>query len=159
MSRTLDTLDKRIVEELRENARASNRTIAADLDVSEATVRGRIRRMLDDRLIRIQAVTNIEALHRPVFAFVWIEVERGRVEEIAETLCGFEEIRYVARLMGRADLLAMALVESAGELAELVRERIARIAGVRRAEPQQVLRTVKHDYRLARLVQPPTSTP
>ena len=44
MSRpNLDDLDRQLIEILSRDARLSNRKIAADLDVTEGTVRGRIK--------------------------------------------------------------------------------------------------------------------
>ena len=58
--RRLDAVDRQIVERLSHDARTSNRQIAAELGVTEGTVRARIKRMEDEKLIRITAVTNID---------------------------------------------------------------------------------------------------
>lgn len=47
---TVDQMDLAIIAELQQNARRSNRQIAADLGVSEGTVRIRIKQMLADRV-------------------------------------------------------------------------------------------------------------
>ena len=41
----LDPLDRRIVEKLSRDARISNRAIAAELGVTEGTIRARIKRL------------------------------------------------------------------------------------------------------------------
>ena len=58
--RTLDAVDQRIVALLARDARVSNGLIAAELGVTEGTVRARIKRMEDQRQIRLTAVTNID---------------------------------------------------------------------------------------------------
>ena len=56
--RRLDAVDARIIEALQENGRDSFRRIAADLGVSEATVRTRYARLCEDDIIQVTAVTN-----------------------------------------------------------------------------------------------------
>ncbi|HEY3206345.1 MAG TPA: AsnC family protein, partial [Gaiellaceae bacterium] len=48
--RTLDDVDRSIIEALQKNGRASFRRIAADVGVSEATVRARYARLCDDNI-------------------------------------------------------------------------------------------------------------
>ena len=58
--RKLDEVDKAIVEYLARDARVSNGQIAGALGVTEGTVRARVKRMEEEKLIRITAVTNID---------------------------------------------------------------------------------------------------
>ena len=68
MARALDAVDRDIVASLWKDARRSNGSIAAELGVSEATVRARIKRMREERAIQIKAVANIERLQRDIAA-------------------------------------------------------------------------------------------
>ena len=54
------------VERLARDARSSNRAIARELAVTEGTIRTRIRRLLDEKIIRITAVSNVNRLREPV---------------------------------------------------------------------------------------------
>jgi Lrp/AsnC family transcriptional regulator for asnA, asnC and gidA len=56
--RKIDSIDASIIELLQRDGRLSNTDIARELDVSEATVRGRIKRLIDDEVIQIVAVSN-----------------------------------------------------------------------------------------------------
>jgi Lrp/AsnC family transcriptional regulator for asnA, asnC and gidA len=152
MPRSLDPIDRDIIASLWADARRSNGSIAAELGVSEATVRARIKRLREERAIQIKAVTNIELLQRSVFAFVWVDADRRELESIASRLVERSEIVYVATTLGRGDLLAMALVADPDELSHLVDAYICQLPGVRGARSQQVRRTLKNDYRWARLV-------
>ena len=53
--RRLDAVDRVIVEQLSRDARISNRQIAQELGVTEGTVRARVKRMEEEKLIRITA--------------------------------------------------------------------------------------------------------
>ncbi|HBQ39888.1 MAG TPA: Lrp/AsnC family transcriptional regulator, partial [Halieaceae bacterium] len=66
--RRLDDIDRQIVVRLSEDARISNRQIATDLGVTEGTVRARVKRMEEERQIRITAVTNIDRFRNGALA-------------------------------------------------------------------------------------------
>src|SRR5574340_567610 len=112
MARRLEDLDRQILTWLWRDARMSNRKIARALNVSEGTIRTRIKRMKDEKSIRISAVTHIKALGGSVFTFIGIEADGIRLQAIANELCTYPEIRLVAIMLGRYDIFAMALVDS-----------------------------------------------
>ena len=56
--RRIDEVDQGIIEALQANGRDSFRTIAAQLGVSEATVRARYARLCDEQIVQVVAVTN-----------------------------------------------------------------------------------------------------
>jgi Lrp/AsnC family transcriptional regulator for asnA, asnC and gidA len=151
--RKLDALDKGIVSWLSRDARISNGHIARELDVTEGTVRARIKRMEQEKLIRITAVTNIDRFRDAALAYIWIEVERsGQTRAVAEALAEVPELGFVGIMLGRSDILAITMVRNAEHLAEFVHKRINSVEGVRRTESTLGVNFIKHDYRMARIV-------
>jgi Lrp/AsnC family transcriptional regulator for asnA, asnC and gidA len=153
MRRNLDKSDLAIVERLSQDARVSNRKIAEELGVTEGTVRARVKRMEEEKLIRITAVTNIDRFKDAELAYIWIEVERsGQTKVVAEKLADITELGFVAVMLGRADILAITMVRNAEHLARFVHKRISIIEGVRGTQSTLGVNFVKHDYRMARIV-------
>ena len=151
--RRLDDLDKAIVTWLSRDARISNGHIARELDVTEGTVRARIKRMEEEKLIRITAVTNIDRFRDAALAYIWIEVERsGQTRAVAEALADVPELGFVGIMLGRSDILAITMVRNAEHLAEFVHKRINSVEGVRRTDSTLGVNFIKHDYRMARIV-------
>jgi Lrp/AsnC family transcriptional regulator for asnA, asnC and gidA len=151
--RQLDEVDKLIVAQLSRDARRSNGQIAADLGVTEGTVRARIKRMEEAKLIRLTAVTNIDRFGDALLAYIWIEVERSdRTRQLAQSLVTIAELGFVGVMLGRSDILAITMVRNTEHLAKFVHTRIGNIAGVRRTESTLGVNFVKHDYRMARIV-------
>ena len=151
--RKLEGVDREIVARLGSDARISNRQIAQELGVTEGTVRARIKRMEEEKLIRLTAVTNIDRFGDAALAYIWIEVERSaQTEAVARELADIRELGFVGVMMGRSDILAITMVRNTEHLAEFVHERISPIAGVRRTESTLGVNFVKHDYRMARIV-------
>ena len=116
-------------------------------------MRARVKRMEEEKLIRITAVTNIDRFQDAALAYLWIEVERsGQTRAVAETLAGIPELGFVGVMLGRSDILAITMVRNTEHLAEFVHQRISGIDGVRRTESTLGVNFVKHDYRMARIV-------
>ena len=153
MRRELDKLDRAIVESLSPDARVSNRQIAESLGVTEGTVRARIKRMEEQKQLRITAVTNIDRFADATLAYIWIEVERSdQTRGIAQALAQVPELGFVGVMLGRSDILAITMVKNTEHLASFVRQHISSIPGVRRTESSLGVNFLKHDYRMARIV-------
>jgi Lrp/AsnC family transcriptional regulator for asnA, asnC and gidA len=151
--RKLDATDRGIVDLLSRDARVSNRHIATVLGVTEGTVRTRIRRMEDDRQIRLTAVTNIDLFGDASLAYIFVEVERSDLTRtVAEALSQVRELGFVGVLLGRSDILGITMVRNTEHLAEFIHSRISAIPGVRRTESTLGVNFIKHDYRMARIV-------
>lgn len=151
--RRLDDVDKAIVERLSRDARTSNRKIAHDLGVTEGTVRARIKRMQEEKLIRITAVTNIDRFRDAALAYIWIEVERShQTQAVAQALSAVPELGFVGVMLGRSDILAITMVRNTEHLAEFVHNNISGLEGVRRTQSTLGVNFIKHDYRMARIV-------
>jgi Lrp/AsnC family transcriptional regulator for asnA, asnC and gidA len=151
--KVLDAVDRAIVERLSRDARTSNRHIAGELGVTEGTVRARIKRMEEQKQIRITAVTNIDRFRDAALAYIGIEVERSsQTRAVAEALGQMKEIGFVGIMMGRFDILAITMVRSTEHLAEFVHHHISGLEGVRRTESTLGVNFIKHDYRMARIV-------
>jgi DNA-binding Lrp family transcriptional regulator len=148
----VDELDLSIIALLQRDARSSNRGIATELGVSEGTIRARIKRMEEERLIRIQAVSDVVAFGIEAHAYVGIEVEGGKVSKVADGLLGCPEIAVLTRTIGAFDFFAVIAAENREALIEVILEQVSAIPGVRHTETFESVRTIKHAYTWARLV-------
>lgn len=149
----LDELDQNIVEALARDARTSNRRIAAALGVTEGTVRARIKRMQERRQIRITAISNINKLRQASLVYLWIDVERSdQLRTAAAELSAVAELGFVGIMAGRADILAITMVQDNAQLVELIEGRVMPVAGVQQVRSSLGVRFNKHDYRISRIV-------
>jgi Lrp/AsnC family transcriptional regulator for asnA, asnC and gidA len=150
---SLDELDHKIIERLGHDARVSNREIGREFDLTEGTIRSRLKRLLDNKVIRVAAVTNANRLRNPILAYLWVEADTAAdIERVAESLAQLPEIGFVATTLGRADVLAMTLVENGNELTDFLHQTIDKIPGVRRVRYSLGQNFIKHDYRWCALV-------
>ncbi len=147
---SFDEVDDGIVVELQRDGRTSLREIGRRLDVSEGTVRSRLRRLTSRRLLKLEAVTDVEAL-TPGFASAWValKVESGGVDRIAKAMASLPESGFVGITLGRFNVVGLLVAKDRAELTSVIFERVARLVGVRRVETWEQIEIYKQDNRLA----------
>lgn len=150
---SLDDLDRKIIDRLGNDARVSNREIGREFNLTEGTIRARLKRLLAAKVIRVAAITNANMLPNPILAYLWIEADTAAdVSKVAERLAELSEIGFVATVLGRADVLAMTLVEDGEELTAYLHNTVDKIAGIRRVTYSLGQNSLKHDYRWCALI-------
>ena len=151
---TLDALDHQLIDLLARDARVSNRKIAAELGVTEGTVRGRIKRLQQDGLIAFTAITGFEMGTRTRLAFINIQADVDRVREVARTIAEIPGINAVLIAMGQFNITAMCLIDELDRLVELASDQILAIDGVHHVETSIAVKTVKYNARMAKITRP-----
>jgi Lrp/AsnC family transcriptional regulator for asnA, asnC and gidA len=111
----LDEVDKSIIEALQKNGRESFRRIAAQIGVSEATVRARYSRLCASSILQVTGVTNPLGLGFEAMAMVGVRVA-GPPEPVAEEIGSWEEAGYVVITAGQFDLLVELVCEDRRDL-------------------------------------------
>lgn len=144
-------LDVALVTELQRDARMSNRRIAANLQVSEATVRSRLRRLEQRGAIRIQAICAVESFGLTAHGYVTVRAAPGRMQEAGELLVAEPELGFVGRTLGSADFVCFAAAESRAALLATVMSRLAGADAIAEVELYEGCGTVKHVYTWAQL--------
>lgn len=103
----MDDLDHRLLSLLRADSRRSVASLADELDVSRATVRARIDRLVEDHVILGFTVTvRSGAQGQALRAITMIEVEGRAAESVVARLNGFPEVRTLYTTNGRWDIIA-----------------------------------------------------
>lgn len=143
-SSILDEVDQRIVEALQEHGRASFRRVAADIGVSEATVRARYSRLAAANVVQVLAVTNPLELGFEAMTMVGVKAS-GPPEPVADEIAGWPEASYVVITAGRYDLLVELVCADREQLLELT-SRMRAIDGVASTESFLYLHLHKQLY-------------
>ena len=82
----LDQIDCQMIELLQKDGRISNTDIAREIGLSEATVRTRLNRLINDEFIQIVAVSNPIKLGFKIVGNIRIHVEIKKMEKIIKEL-------------------------------------------------------------------------
>ena len=103
----MDDLDHRLLALLRNDARRSVASLAGELDVSRATIRVRLDRLLQSGVISGFTIMVSEQSERNhVRAMMLIAVEGRGVDKVMKRLQGYPEVRRLHSTNGRWDIVA-----------------------------------------------------
>ncbi len=143
--RGFDDVDKALVTALQRNGRESYAALAKIVGLSEAAVRQRVQRLLDDGAVQIVAVTDAMAMGFQRWAMIGIVAE-GDVRNVSDQLVEIEEIDYVVLCAGSFDILIEVVCEDDDRLLALLNDRVRSIPGVRSTETFVYLKLAKQTY-------------
>ncbi|MET0144212.1 MAG: AsnC family transcriptional regulator [Ilumatobacteraceae bacterium] len=124
----LDDVDRQLIVALTHDARQSLRQIGRSLDVSEHTIRVRLRRLEEGGLVKICAQINPVTTGRASeFAYIGIKLtDPRRSQDVVADLVKRTEFDGLSRTVGEHDLLAFVAVDSRRDLVGLADELRAR---------------------------------
>jgi DNA-binding Lrp family transcriptional regulator len=85
-----------------------------------------------------------------ITAIVFVNAEVARIPEVAEAIAGLDGVSEVYSVTGQIDLIAMVRVDRHEGIAEVVADRINKVAGVTATETHIAFRTYsRHDLEAA----------
>jgi Lrp/AsnC family transcriptional regulator, regulator for asnA, asnC and gidA len=141
----LDDADKALVELLQTDGRLPYTRLAAAVGLSEAAVRQRVQRLIENKVVQIVAVTDPLTLGFRRQAMVGVKIE-GDIIAVADALTLIAEVDYVVCTSGSFDLLFELVCEDDDHLLNLLNDRVRTIPGVRSTETFMYLRLRKQTY-------------
>lgn len=139
----MDDLDRRLISELRDNARLPVATLAQRLGVSRGTVQNRLHRLEADGTIvgyTVRLRPQVQA-HR-IRAWTMIAVEGNRTEQVLRALRGDPAVVELHTTNGRWDIVAELHAQSL-EAFDQVLSRIRLLDGIASSETSLLLSTLK----------------
>ncbi len=139
----MDALDLMIIRELQSDPQQPQADIAKKVEASETTVRRRLKRLLDERIIRIVAIADPRALGYNIRAMIGIKTKPGMVDAVAEKLASYANVHYAMLTTGTYDLVAWVFFRDTEELYNFIRNRLGAIEGLAGYESMLTLKVVK----------------
>jgi Lrp/AsnC family transcriptional regulator for asnA, asnC and gidA len=138
----LDEIDRSLIQALRADGRTNNSVIAAQLGVAEGTVRQRVRKLTEAGVLRVSALVNPEVISEHQLCVIGIKItESQRLEAKGEEVSKLPEVRSVAIVTGRYDLIIEVLVASNHGLIRFLSESLASVQGIQSSETFLLLKT------------------
>ncbi len=98
---------------------------------------------MQNRRIVIGVIPDPNSVDREVQADIFIEVEPGRIDDVASELGEHEEVGYLAVITGNYNLSAAVFVATHAELLEFCETVISKIPGIKRVVPCMILHMYK----------------
>ncbi len=143
----IDKIDKKIINLLMENGRMPASEIARRIgEISERVVRYRIEQIVKEGYIQISAITNPKSFGYIVTADVFLEVESGEINNVANKASEYECVSYVACSIGERDISIQVVGHDTDEVYHFVTNVIGKIPGVRKTTTSIVPLIIKDVY-------------
>ncbi len=130
----IDSVDEQIVRLLGKDARQSSETLAKQLNLSAATVRRRLRKLIRSDLLSIVGVVDPASFGFPLLVVITLDVSHDKLKLAMEELSKRPEVKFVSTITGRYDMIAIALFHSTDCLSQFVTDELAKLEGVRDSE-------------------------
>lgn len=160
---SIDEIDRKIIEALQIDGRRPFTKLAAELGISEASVRQRVSNLINTQVMQIVAVTNPVKLGYSMAGMIGIRVSGERLFEVAEQIAAFDEVIYLIICAGSFDLLAEVVCQDNDHLLRFLTEKLYKVEGVQQTETYMYLRVVKQNnwafLSQARLLPSPAQLP
>lgn len=142
----MDQIDAAILNELRKNARISNRSLAEKVHLSPSAVLGRVNRLKRSGVIKsFETRLDCAKLGLGLTVLVELRLEKNiNDRRIGESLTKFPEILEIYDVSGNCDYLLKVVTANSEELRDLML-RIGRIPGIGSSRTTLILGTFKQD--------------
>ncbi len=142
----LNDSDIMLIRELEGNARQSIVELARKLRTYRSTVKVRLQRLLDDRIIEILPIVDPLSMGYKTRVNLAFNTQPSEVDAVANALASRKNIRHVSVYTGRYDVMAWAILEKPEDLGDFVKKDLTGIAGITRIETMVNLEIVKVSY-------------
>lgn len=142
----LDEINLRIIDALIKDSSKPFVEIAKELEISDATVHIRVKRLIAAGIIQKFTISiDTRLLGYDHVAFMGINVKPGSSDEVISHLKHIEEILEIHEIHGRFDLVLKIHARSLDEMREIVVNKIRNISQIIEAELMTILQTAKEE--------------
>lgn len=151
----LDEADLQLIELLTGNGRLSNRALAAEIGLTEATVAARIRSLSKKHILGVTATLDWHAAGYTWDAWCEVVIGDRPLREVGEELAAIDGVHSVYVVFGPVDLLLHVLLPDGSDAVGFFNERLLAVKGVRRLRSNVALDTKKYLTKFAHVPVPP----
>jgi len=143
----IDDIDRSIISHLQLNGRAPYTKIAEELNLTEGSVRRRVKRLIDEGVMQIVAIVEPHEIGWNEAGMIGITVQAHRIEEVADAVSQLPEVSYLFQAAGEFDLFAEVFCKDREHFVSFLNDKLLQIAGVERTQSSLILKIHKLSYR------------
>ena len=130
----LDNLDLRIIQELEQDGRRGNVSLAKVLGVPESTVRNRINKLVNNGMIKVAAKADPSKFGYTYISIVGLQIKQSDGKQVAEKLARSPNVYWVAVTTGRFDLIMILMLRNTQELSDFMSSEVFSNPSISRTE-------------------------
>lgn len=130
----MDKIDLQIIAALQENGRATNLELSKRLGVGEATIRRRLKTLISQGIIKINAIPNPLKVGIKYIVVMGLQVQPTHLDDIANKLSQNEQVSFLSLTTGQFDIMLILLSSEPQDLTRFIREQISTNSSILRTE-------------------------
>ena len=143
----LDAIDIKIIDLLKNDARTSFRNISHLLGVTEATIRRRVNRMIEEKYIKkFTVIMDDENFGVKTKVTIKIKPDIQKINSIIDELLKINEVTDIWRLSGDAGLMVKIEIPNIPDLDPLIDQKLSKIDGIEILETSFITKEIKNKY-------------
>jgi len=150
----LDKIDRAIISCLQYDGRSSFTKIADELNITEGSVRRRIKRLTDSGTLQVVGIVEPKEMGWNEAGMIGINVQANSIEEVAESVAQLPEVSYLFQAAGEFDLFAEVYCRDREHFVSFLNNKLQKIPGVDRTQTFIILKLHKLSYRWGDSVMP-----
>jgi Lrp/AsnC family transcriptional regulator for asnA, asnC and gidA len=139
----MDDTDMEILRSLVENSRITISQMSKEIDIPDATISNRLKKLEKNAIKQYTLILNPETLGLKVTAIIIIQTESEKHENVEKELSILEEVSEVYSISGEYDILIKVWAHSIHELNRIVNSKIRSVDGVEDLTEMIVMERVK----------------
>ncbi len=133
-AKSIDEVDRKIIEKLSRNGRASFRKIAQEIGISTDTVAKRYERLRRDGVIKVSVQLDLTKLgYQAILDFSLAFMSQQETSAIVGEIAKIPDVTIIIKTSGEYDLQVTAIIREIKQLFE-IQERISRIPNITKLE-------------------------
>jgi Lrp/AsnC family transcriptional regulator for asnA, asnC and gidA len=144
---SLDAIDRAIIRCLQYDGRMSYTDMAAELDMSEGSVRRRVKRLTSAGVLQIVGIVEPQLLGWNAAGMIGVNVLAGQVDAVAQHIAQFPEVSYLFMASGGFDLFVEVYCRDMDHFVSFLNQKLQKVPGVQRTETFMILKLHKLSYR------------
>ncbi|MCP3967243.1 MAG: Lrp/AsnC family transcriptional regulator [Lentisphaerae bacterium] len=138
----MDDTDKKLLMLLSANGRLKNSDLAEQLNVSEGTVRNRLKKLSESGDFRITATVNPESVSNRQLVLLGVNIAASReLRKIAEQISNLPDVDAVMITSGRYDIIIEVWLEVKTGLIRFIDEELSSVEGIVSTESFMVMKS------------------
>jgi Lrp/AsnC family transcriptional regulator for asnA, asnC and gidA len=142
----MDKTDLEIITLLQSDGRRPFTEIADSIGISEGTVRNRVSRLIEDKIIQIVGIADPIKLGYHAPALIGVSVQPPLIDRAAEDISNYDEVSYLIMVSGEFDLFVEVRCKDRNHLVEFLNHKLSMVEGVTRTQSFMILHTYKLAY-------------
>ena len=130
----IDEVDNKLIKLLEQDAWQRAETLAKVLNISSATVRRRLRRLIQNGVLHAVAIADSGTVTPPLTVMIALDVAHQDLDYVTRTLTVLSEITWLATTTGQFDIILLAQFHSMEELNEFLLRKLTPTEGIKDSE-------------------------